>query len=160
MALSSSTNTVRISSARTMKRFSEPCACTVQIARRSRSTVGTQPQLHPALLRLSAINFAVPLVRTGLCHFRSPRDKDNAMGNLFHTAASINVRRIFAGIAQLVEQLICNQQVVGSNPTAGSLWISDVRHRDASRARDLTSELPICDCSQAKRSHSTEDAGF
>jgi hypothetical protein len=23
------------------------------------------------------------------------------------------------GIAQLVEQLICNQQVVGSNPTAG-----------------------------------------
>src|SRR5437870_511879 len=27
----------------------------------------------------------------------------------------------FAGIAQLVEQLICNQQVVGSNPTAGSL---------------------------------------
>jgi hypothetical protein len=27
-----------------------------------------------------------------------------------------------AGIAQLVEQLICNQQVVGSNPTAGSSW--------------------------------------
>jgi hypothetical protein len=26
-----------------------------------------------------------------------------------------------AGIAQLVEQLICNQQVVGSNPTAGYL---------------------------------------
>jgi hypothetical protein len=25
----------------------------------------------------------------------------------------------FAGIAQLVEQLICNQQVVGSNPSAG-----------------------------------------
>jgi hypothetical protein len=25
----------------------------------------------------------------------------------------------YAGIAQLVEQLICNQQVVGSNPTAG-----------------------------------------
>ena len=28
---------------------------------------------------------------------------------------------MFAGIAQLVEQLICNQQVVGSNPTAGSI---------------------------------------
>src|SRR5205809_7061167 len=27
---------------------------------------------------------------------------------------------VCAGIAQLVEQLICNQQVVGSNPTAGS----------------------------------------
>jgi hypothetical protein len=32
-----------------------------------------------------------------------------------------------AGIAQLVEQLICNQQVVGSNPTAGSLSILDFR---------------------------------
>ena len=33
-----------------------------------------------------------------------------------------------AGIAQLVEQLICNQQVVGSNPTAGSFefWIADL----------------------------------
>ena len=28
--------------------------------------------------------------------------------------------QVNAGIAQLVEQLICNQQVVGSNPTAGS----------------------------------------
>jgi hypothetical protein len=28
-----------------------------------------------------------------------------------------------AGIAQLVEQLICNQQVVGSNPSAGFLLI-------------------------------------
>ncbi len=30
------------------------------------------------------------------------------------------LQRTFAGIAQLVEQLICNQQVVGSNPSAGS----------------------------------------
>jgi hypothetical protein len=30
-----------------------------------------------------------------------------------------------AGIAQLVEQLICNQQVVGSNPTAGSIVIRE-----------------------------------
>ena len=28
----------------------------------------------------------------------------------------------FAGIAQLVEQLICNQQVIGSSPIAGSLF--------------------------------------
>ena len=27
----------------------------------------------------------------------------------------------FAGIAQLVEQLICNQQVIGSSPIAGSI---------------------------------------
>ena len=35
--------------------------------------------------------------------------------------------KVFAGIAQLVEQLICNQQVVGSNPTAGSLFKSLIR---------------------------------
>ena len=29
-------------------------------------------------------------------------------------------RRGFAGVAQLVEQLICNQQVEGSSPPAGS----------------------------------------
>jgi hypothetical protein len=27
-----------------------------------------------------------------------------------------------ASLAQLVEQLICNQQVVGSTPTAGSIF--------------------------------------
>ena len=27
-----------------------------------------------------------------------------------------------AGVAQLVEQLICNQQVVGSSPIASSMW--------------------------------------
>jgi hypothetical protein len=42
---------------------------------------------------------------------------------LFEAAACANLRRIFAGIAQLVEQLICNQQVVGSNPTAGSIQL-------------------------------------
>jgi hypothetical protein len=36
------------------------------------------------------------------------------------TAASLRFVFGNAGIAQLVEQLICNQQVVGSNPTAGS----------------------------------------
>jgi hypothetical protein len=33
-----------------------------------------------------------------------------------------------AGIAQLVEQLICNQQVVGSNPSAGSGSIATRRN--------------------------------
>ncbi len=32
------------------------------------------------------------------------------------------VSQAIAGIAQLVEQLICNQQVVGSNPSAGSAF--------------------------------------
>ena len=30
---------------------------------------------------------------------------------------------MYARVAQLAEQLICNQQVVGSNPTAGSNFI-------------------------------------
>ena len=34
---------------------------------------------------------------------------------------------VVAGIAQLVEQLICNQQVVGSNPSAGSLRLVSSR---------------------------------
>src|SRR5438094_10660042 len=41
--------------------------------------------------------------------------------NLLDRQACATMRGSFAGIAQLVEQLICNQQVVGSNPTAGSL---------------------------------------
>jgi hypothetical protein len=32
-----------------------------------------------------------------------------------------------AGIAQLVEQLICNHQVVGSNPAAGTNHCKDLR---------------------------------
>ena len=31
-------------------------------------------------------------------------------------------RHLRAGVAQLVEQLICNQQVVGSSPIASSIW--------------------------------------
>ena len=34
---------------------------------------------------------------------------------------------LHAGIAQLVEQLICNQQVIGSSPIAGSLNDSNLR---------------------------------
>src|SRR5262245_11721239 len=53
---SSSRNAVSFSSARTMKRFpSSRCASAIQIARPPESTAETQPQLQPALLRLSAI---------------------------------------------------------------------------------------------------------
>jgi hypothetical protein len=56
IADSSSTNAVSFSSARTMKRFpSSRCASTIQIVRPSRSTAETQPELHPPLLRLSAM---------------------------------------------------------------------------------------------------------
>jgi hypothetical protein len=44
-----------------------------------------------------------------------------------------------AGIAQLVEQLICNQQVVGSNPTAGSQFMTrGLKKLTASRSHNDT----------------------
>jgi hypothetical protein len=49
---------------------------------------------------------------------------------------------INAGIAQLVEQLICNQQVVGSNPTAGWLYFRFSTPKAFARLR-LPSELRI-----------------
>src|SRR5437899_10148953 len=56
IANSSSTKAVNFSSPRTMKRFpSARCASTIQIVRPSESTADTQPQLQPALLRLSAM---------------------------------------------------------------------------------------------------------
>jgi hypothetical protein len=48
------------SSTRTMKRFpSSRCAPATKIVRSSASTADTQPQLHPALRRLSAMNSPV-----------------------------------------------------------------------------------------------------
>ena len=35
-----------------------------------------------------------------------------------------------AGVAQLVEQLICNQQVGGSNPFAGSFFKNEIVKRE------------------------------
>jgi hypothetical protein len=53
---SNSRNAVSNSSACTMKRFpSSRCASAIQIVRPFRSMADTQPQLHPALLRLSAM---------------------------------------------------------------------------------------------------------
>src|SRR6266436_9927903 len=47
---------VSFSSARTMKRFPSPrCASAIQIVRQLESMADTQPQLQPALLRLSAM---------------------------------------------------------------------------------------------------------
>jgi hypothetical protein len=47
--------------------------------------------------------------------------KGKGIWRLLETKLCATFPRIFAGIAQLVEQLICNQQVVGSNPSAGSI---------------------------------------
>jgi len=46
----------------------------------------------------------------------------------FFDESSIEIP-IIAGLAQLVEQLICNQQVNGSSPLAGSIdnqWITSI----------------------------------
>ena len=43
---------------------------------------------------------------------------DGSLTNRFQTRA---------GVAQLVEQLICNQQVGGSNPSASLLWLNHLR---------------------------------
>ena len=55
IALCSSRNAVSFSSAHTTKRFPSPgYASAIQIVRPRESKADTQPQLHPALLRLSA----------------------------------------------------------------------------------------------------------
>ena len=44
--------------------------------------------------------------------------------------------KVIAGIAQLVEQLICNQPVVGSSPTAGSM--RDLQDNYRTNYREVT----------------------
>ena len=52
---------------------------------------------------------------------RTPNAKRRTLSRQKHQS-SLQKGRVnrFAGIAQLVEQLICNQQVIGSSPIAGS----------------------------------------
>src|SRR6266436_5051380 len=85
IADSSSTNAVSFSSARTMKRFpSSRCASATKIVRPRESSVETQPQLQPALLRLSAIIFqyfvALAPVAASLGLFRGERLVDGFAG--------------------------------------------------------------------------------
>ena len=44
-----------------------------------------------------------------------------AAGCGFETRFPLQMNEIEAGVAQLVEQLICNQQVTGSSPVASSI---------------------------------------
>ena len=48
----------------------------------------------------------------------------------------------FAGVAQLAEQLICNQQVAGSSPIAGSLpvLVTKATWKDADVARAIAAD--------------------
>src|SRR5256886_4472318 len=66
-AASASVKAVNFSSARTTKRFPSPrCASATKIVRPLESTAEPQPQLQPALLRLSAI-ISQYFVRGGFC---------------------------------------------------------------------------------------------
>ena len=41
----------------------------------------------------------------------------------------ISYTQLYAGVAQLVERLICNQRVVGSNPIASFLHTNPIRFK-------------------------------
>ena len=49
-------------------------------------------------------------------------DRFGMMNKLNRAAAQLGTR---AGVAQLVEQLICNQQVGGSSPSTSSILLDD-----------------------------------
>ena len=69
-----------------------------------------------------------------------------AFRRLLDAKGCASFRRIFAGIAQLVEQLICNQQVVGSNPTAGSLLNQRLADSSKKLVWLLINSIPYVSC--------------
>ena len=55
-----------------------------------------------------------------MAHFRTIEEwNESSVGR---AADYKSAGREYADVAQLAEQLICNQQVVGSTPTVGSHW--------------------------------------
>ena len=59
----------------------------------------------------------VQLVRTPACHAGGHGFEPHSGRHYFSPVG------FFAGVAQLAEQLICNQQVAGSSPIASSTWV-------------------------------------
>ena len=73
------------------------------------------------------------------CTGRSEVGRKGGQNGLSCAIFSAYSTRENAGIAQLVEQLICNQQVVGSNPTAGSQFMTrGLKKLTASRSHNDT----------------------
>src|SRR5262249_2268163 len=99
IADSSSRKAVSFSSARTTKRFpSSRCASAIQIVRPSESMAETQPKLHPALLRSSAIDRAAgPTGKEcfGLSHLRDHPKSARSCGTRYDSA--LPLRTTFAG---------------------------------------------------------------
>lgn len=53
---------------------------------------------------------------------------------------------VFAGVAQLVEQVICNLQVVGSNPASGSMVVGNASMTRATTY--LISMVNVCNVNE------------
>jgi len=70
-----------------------------------------------SFLRPCPVAAAVPAAIREICFSRAQIVVYTAFN--IRVAPATSFIQANAGIAQLVEQLICNQQVVGSNPTAG-----------------------------------------
>ncbi len=70
---------------------------------------------------------------------KNGREQEEKVASRFDRAT--NVAR--AGIAQLVEQLICNQQVVGSSPTAGLRTSPRLHRPPVCRRRGLASRAIV-----------------
>jgi hypothetical protein len=85
IADSNSINAVSLSSACTTNRFpSSRCASAIQIVRPLESIAETQPQLQPALLRLSAMisqDFTQTIVSILVCGRQAKRDSASKMPN-------------------------------------------------------------------------------
>src|SRR5262249_61462321 len=105
---SSTKNALSFSSARTIKRPASSHSATA-IQNDLRAVIQRTPRRWP---RCSKERARVT---------QNLRRKKHSNYNGFFPIPFNFVAHLFAGIAQLVEQLICNQQVVGSNPTAGSI---------------------------------------
>ena len=67
-----------------------------------------------------SITFAIPKKWDSSLYFRILESRIGKLNDQFQNFPIRNVKIIYAEVAQLVEQLICNQQVAGSSPIFGS----------------------------------------
>jgi hypothetical protein len=131
IADSNSRNAVSFSSARTTKRFPSPrCASAIQIVRPLRSTAETQPQLQPALLRLSAMISQCPSKRFVILILTSWRvfSQNHAKQDLDPGRAQFALRHVLRLLLAAVHRAVC-AQYIDSDSYVDALIESDVACR-------------------------------